>query len=97
MLASLSRLEHLSELTIGCVRLNPVTFEQDQRLAPRGLQPIPSIRKLTIDYIAGEGDAVGEALCDIVAAYFPNLQKIDFAFFHTPTWSTVRIFAIFAS
>ena len=95
MFVGLSRFEHLSELSLACVTLDFVTFEEEQSLLSRRLQPIPSVRKLTLKHFECRGCA-GDALCDIVAAYFPNLQKIDFDF--SPTlWSMVRIFAIIAS
>ena len=89
MFVGLSRFEHLSELSLACVTLDFVTFEEEQSLLSRRLQPIPSVRKLTLKHFECRGCA-GDALCDIVAAYFPNLQKINV---HYDT--TVRTLLVF--
>ena len=74
--ASLSRLAHLTELKLKRVKLNLATLDRAH------LEPLPGVRRFTLDLFAFEAlDGVedeayyGNAFCRIISHLFPNAKK----------------------
>ena len=76
MFVSLSRLVHLTELRLQRVELDLATLDRAH------LEPLPGVRRLTLDQTRFEApDGVedeayyGNAFCRIISDLFPNAKK----------------------
>ena len=79
MFSALSRLTHLTKLTLRHIMLDLAKLGQAYR------HRLPSVRSLSLTLMNAKGPCtvrytIGSAVCGIISDLFPNLQKLALGF-----------------